>query len=73
MSLVSGRVVSVPAGGEPLSGTVSVGGAIVRVNLELVPGVRPGDEVLVESGVAIGRADMQRTDEENGHVPGHSR
>lgn len=50
-----GRVLSVEETAEGLAGWVEVRGARIWVNLSLVPEVRPGDRVLVQGKVALGK------------------
>ena len=55
-----GRVLSIEETEEGLVGWVEVRGARIRVNLSLVPEVRPGDWVLVQGKVALGRVEGRR-------------
>jgi hydrogenase maturation factor len=49
----TGRIVEVRDGPAGVVGQVSVRGARVEVALDLVPGARAGDDVLVHAGVAL--------------------
>jgi hydrogenase maturation factor len=49
----TGRLVALRDGPEGRTGRVSVRGAQVEVALDLVPGAKAGDSVLVQAGVAL--------------------
>lgn len=49
----TGRVVEIREDSSARVGRVSVRGACVDVALDLVPGARTGDDVLVHAGVAL--------------------
>ena len=51
--LFTGRLLEVREGPGGAVGRVSVRGARVEVALDLVPGARVGDDVLVHAGVAL--------------------
>ena len=51
--VVVGEIAAVERTAEGTVGIVSVRGARVRVSLDLVPGVRVGDAVLANAGVAL--------------------
>lgn len=56
---VPGRVVTVGREDDVLMGRVEFGPVVKRVCLEHVPGVRPGDYVLVHVGFALSRIDEE--------------
>lgn len=72
MTLTTGNITGIFTRDGVTMAKVSVRGAVTCVVLDLLPGARVGDEVLIEAGVAIARADMQPTEEKR-HVPGDSR
>ena len=61
MNLLVGKVVSIWAGGQGRSATVSVRGVLAEIALDLVPRAQVGDSVLIHAGVAL--ACMEPTDE----------
>ncbi len=61
MNLVSGRVEEIYEQGGIMMGRVNVRGAIIRASLALLLEVQVGDVVLVESGVAISKIDLNNT------------
>jgi hydrogenase maturation factor len=52
-AVVTARIVDLCEAAHGRSGRVSVRGALVEVALDLVPGARAGDSVLVHAGVAL--------------------
>ncbi|MBI5463937.1 MAG: HypC/HybG/HupF family hydrogenase formation chaperone [Ignavibacteriales bacterium] len=70
MNLLTGTIREISESGQERVGKVSVNGAIVHVPLLLIPDAKVGDEVLVESGVAIARVEQPK---EQNHVSGNSR
>jgi hydrogenase maturation factor len=64
MSLCVAVLVAREDGGLGSVGVVSVGGARSRVALDLVPQARPGDALLVHAGVALGRVEEEKKEEE---------
>jgi hydrogenase expression/formation protein HypC len=56
---VPGRVIDVAKDEHVLMGHVQFGGISKRVCLEHVPGVKPGDYVLVHVGFALARLDEE--------------
>lgn len=65
MHFVTGELIDVR--GEPgrREGRLRVGGAIVRVDLAVLPDAKPGEIVLAHAGVAISRLRLEGAD-----VPG---
>ncbi len=54
VNLLYGEVVEVFERDGESTGTIRVGTALKVVSLMFVPGIRPGEKVLVSDGVAIG-------------------
>lgn len=55
MNLVAGEIVQVYIEDETTMAKIRVRGAFIRVPLTLISGVKVGDSILVESGVAIAK------------------
>jgi hydrogenase maturation factor len=72
MNLVTGRILEIYLENGIAKAKVSVDGAIMRVPLMLVMDSRVGDEILIESGVAISRLE-QCPRKEPEHVSGNPR
>lgn len=53
MTVFVGRIQAIRAGHDGRRAQVSVRGAVVEVELELLPDARVGDSVLVHAGVAL--------------------
>jgi hydrogenase maturation factor len=72
MNLVTGRITEIYIEGGTTKAKVSVGGALFKVVMTLLMDARVGDEVLVDSGVAL--STVQQIDTKEGsHVLGDSR
>lgn len=56
---IPGKVISIQTGSEPLTGIVSFGGAEKEVCLDLTPGVKVGEYVIVHVGFALNTVDEQ--------------
>jgi hydrogenase maturation factor len=48
-----GKIIEIADDSPSRSGKVQVGGAITRISLQFLPEARVGDQVFVESGVAL--------------------
>lgn len=72
MSLIVGKIVEIYVDEGVTKAKVSVGGACTRVALTLLMNARVGDEILIQSGVAISRLD-DKEKEETAYVFGDSR
>jgi hydrogenase maturation factor len=59
MRLITGEIVEVYPDGQNLMARVCVAGAFMRVPVILLPDVKVGDHVLIESGVAIAKVTSQ--------------
>ena len=62
MNLVSGRIVEIYTENGLSFAKVSVGGAVTRTPLLLLPDASVGDHVLLDSGVAIARINAPPAD-----------
>ena len=72
MNLVTGKIAEIYIEGGITKARISVGGAQCRVIMTLLMDARVGDEVLIESGVAISKVEpVERT--EASHVLSDSR
>lgn len=69
-AVCTARLVEVRTTAEGRVGRVSVRGARTEVALDLVPGARPGDTVLVQAGVALSlvRGEAEGIEWEEGEV-----
>ena len=56
---VPGKLIEMDDGGEPRMGTASFGGVKKRICVDWVPGIQPGDYVIVHVGFAIARLDEE--------------
>jgi hydrogenase maturation factor len=72
MNPVSGRIVEIYIEGGTTKAKVSVGGAHVRVMMTFLMDARVGDEVLIESGLALSTLKSAEAKEES-YVLGDSR
>ena len=72
MNLVTGRIVEIYIEGGTTKAKVSVGGAHVRVMMTFLMEARVGDEILIESGLALTTLKPTGTKEES-YVLGDSR
>jgi hydrogenase maturation factor len=72
MNLVSGRIVEIYIEGGISRAKVSVAGANTRVPLTFLMHAEVGDEIVIESGVAISTVENETT-KETAHVPSDSR
>lgn len=63
MNLVQGTITEIYLEGGTTRGKVRVGGAVIGVQLVLLMDARVGDEVLVDSGVAISRVEANQNSE----------
>ncbi len=72
MNLISGRITEIYVEGGTTRAKVSVGGAQFRVVMTLLMDARVGDEILIDSGVAISRVEST-VREETAYVFGDSR
>lgn len=70
MNLVTGEIVEIYLEEDITMGKVRVGMAFVRVPLTLVPGIRPGDWILIESGVAIAHVASSQAEKPKNKLPG---
>ena len=59
MNLIYGKVVAFIDGDELRMARINVGGAVKKVSIGLLTGVRIGDKVLLCDGVAIAKVDEQ--------------
>ncbi|MBM4168779.1 MAG: HypC/HybG/HupF family hydrogenase formation chaperone [Ignavibacteria bacterium] len=55
MQLVTGEIIEIIHDADGRRAIVRVRGARMNVTIALVPDVKPGDRVLIESGVAIAK------------------
>jgi hydrogenase maturation factor len=70
MNIVSGEIREIYVKDGTTMARVNVKGAVVHVPVIFLPDARVGDNVLIESGVAISIIQPE-PQEENCHVPGH--
>jgi hydrogenase maturation factor len=71
VNLVTGRIVEIYVEDGVTKAKASVSGAFIRVALTLLMNARVGDEILIESGVAI--SSVNNEEKENEYVLGDSR
>jgi hydrogenase maturation factor len=64
MNLVAGEIVEIYTDNETTMAKIRVRGAYLRVPLTLVPWVRVGESILVESGIAIAKIENTIAEEE---------
>jgi hydrogenase maturation factor len=67
MNLVTGRIVEIYIEGGATKAKVNVGGALFKVMMTLLMDARVGDNVLVDSGIALSTIDQIEMKEES-HV-----
>lgn len=72
MNLITGKIVEIYVEEGVTKAKVSISGAHTRVALTLLMNARVGDQILIESGVAISRLDDQK-EKETPYVFGDSR
>lgn len=63
MNLVSGEIIEIFIEDGTAVARVSVRGAQMKVSLMFLPEARTGDTILVESGVAISRVQLEKIKE----------
>lgn len=71
MNLVSGRITEIYVEGGTTRARVSAGGAHYEVVMTLLMDARVGDDVVIDSGIAL--SIVQASTQEAGHVFGDSR
>ena len=63
MNLVSGEIIEIYVRDATTMAKVSVKGAFVHVPLLLLPDAKVGDQILIESGVAISKVEVLNKEE----------
>jgi len=63
MNLLSGQIEEIYVHEGMTMGTINVRGALVKVSLTFLMDAKIGDTVLVESGVAISKTELEQTKE----------
>lgn len=60
MNVVSGRIIEIFLHGGIAKARVKVGGDLIQVPLMLLMDARVGDEIVIQSGLAISRVDVEQ-------------
>ncbi len=72
MNLITGEIVEIFVEDGMKMAKARVGGAFMRVSLQVLPEAQVADQILIESGVAISKMEPQKPEEKE-HVLGSSR